>query len=81
MLYREIIAVCSEIHTQHINTLCGGRVRNFVMLNFVIRKRNIRLFKRLLAISCYVYHYDCVRYKRTKVHVVIFLTSYDFTPS
>ena len=23
MLYREIIAVCSQIHTTHINTLCG----------------------------------------------------------
>ena len=23
MLYREIIAVCSEIHKQHINKLCG----------------------------------------------------------
>jgi len=23
MLYREIIAVCSVIHTKHINTLCG----------------------------------------------------------
>jgi hypothetical protein len=23
MLYREIIAVCSQIHTKHINTLCG----------------------------------------------------------
>ena len=26
MLYREIIAVCSEIHTKHINTLCGMKV-------------------------------------------------------
>ena len=26
MLYREIIAVCSQIHTQHINTLCGQNV-------------------------------------------------------
>jgi len=26
MLYREIIAVCSEIHTKHINTLCGLKV-------------------------------------------------------
>ena len=26
MLYREIIAVCSEIHTKHINTLCGQHV-------------------------------------------------------
>jgi len=26
MLYEEIIAVCSQIHTKHINTLCGQNV-------------------------------------------------------
>jgi len=26
MLYREIIAVCSQIHTKHLNTLCGLNV-------------------------------------------------------
>jgi len=26
MLYKEIIAVCSQIHTKHINTLCGQNV-------------------------------------------------------
>jgi len=26
MLYIEIIAVCSQIHTKHINTLCGQTV-------------------------------------------------------
>ena len=26
MLYREIIAVCSEIHTKHTNTQCGQNV-------------------------------------------------------
>ena len=26
MLYREIIAVCSQIHTKHIKTLCGQNV-------------------------------------------------------
>ena len=26
MLYSEIIAVCSQIHTEHINTLCGQNV-------------------------------------------------------
>jgi len=26
MLYREIIAVCSQIHTEHINALCGKNV-------------------------------------------------------
>ena len=26
MLYRETIVDCSEIHTKHINTLCGQNV-------------------------------------------------------
>ena len=26
MLYREEIAVCSQIHTKHINTMCGQNV-------------------------------------------------------
>jgi len=26
MLYREIIAVCSQIHTEHINRVCGQNV-------------------------------------------------------
>jgi hypothetical protein len=26
MLYREIIAVCSQIRTKHINTVCGQNV-------------------------------------------------------
>ena len=26
MLYREIIAVCSQIQTKHMNTLCGQNV-------------------------------------------------------
>jgi hypothetical protein len=30
MLYREIIAVRSQIHTEHVNTLCG---QNVVLLN------------------------------------------------
>jgi hypothetical protein len=30
MLYREIIAVCSQIHTKHLNTLCG---QNAELLN------------------------------------------------
>ena len=46
MLYWEIISVCSEIHTKHINTLCGqnveffnvspdGTERNHRALNFI----------------------------------------------
>jgi hypothetical protein len=38
MLYREIIAVCSEIHTKHINTLCG---QNVELLNVKQRSTQI----------------------------------------
>ena len=34
MLYREIIAVGSQIHTKHINTLCGQNVE-FVNVKIV----------------------------------------------
>ena len=33
MLYREIIAVYSQIHTKHINTLCG---QNVELLNVIL---------------------------------------------
>ena len=29
MLYREIIAVCYQIHTKHTSTLCGQNVELF----------------------------------------------------
>jgi len=34
-LYREIIGVCSQIHTKHINTLCGQNVE-FVNVKLVV---------------------------------------------
>jgi len=30
MMHMEIIAVCSEIHTKHINILCGQNVELYV---------------------------------------------------
>ena len=35
MLYREIIAVCSDIHTKHINTVCGQNVE-LLNVNLVV---------------------------------------------
>jgi len=35
MLYREIIAVCSQIHTKHINKLCGQNVE-LLNVNLVV---------------------------------------------
>ena len=44
MLYSEIIAVCSQIHTKHINTLCG---QNAELLNIklVVRIVTTRLWR------------------------------------
>jgi hypothetical protein len=38
MLYREIIAVCSQIHTKHINALCGQNVEllNVKLLVYIV---------------------------------------------
>ena len=35
MLYREIIAVCSQINTKHINTLCGQNVELYIKVQSV----------------------------------------------
>jgi len=35
MLYREIMVACSEIHTKHINTVCGQNVE-FVNVKLVV---------------------------------------------
>jgi hypothetical protein len=43
MLYSEIIAVCSEIHTKHINTLCGQNVE-FLGAFAKLRKATISCF-------------------------------------
>jgi len=42
MLYRKIIAVCSQIHTKHINTLCGQNVE-FVNVKLVVHIATSRL--------------------------------------
>jgi hypothetical protein len=35
MLYREIIAVCSQIRTERINTPCGQNVDFYLNLNYI----------------------------------------------
>jgi hypothetical protein len=42
-LYREIIAVCSQIHTKHINTLCG---QNVELLNVTAAEKQQLYYKR-----------------------------------
>ena len=40
MVYREIIAVCSEIHTTHINALCGQNVELYINIQSVPRSKH-----------------------------------------
>jgi len=49
MLYREIIAVCSQIHTKHINTLCVQNVELYINIQSVPRSKHTlyRLYKPL----------------------------------
>jgi hypothetical protein len=53
MLYREIIAVCSEIHTKHINTLCGQNVEfgNFKYWLYMKRPLGFRGLRRFIGVS------------------------------
>jgi len=40
MLHRAIITVCSQIHTKHINTLCGQSVELYIKTQSVPRSKH-----------------------------------------
>ena len=40
MLYREIIAVCSQIHTKHLNTFYGQNVELYIKIQAVPRSKH-----------------------------------------
>jgi len=48
MLYREIIAVCSEIHTKHTNTLCG---QNVELLNVKLVVHIVTTYLRRVSVN------------------------------
>jgi hypothetical protein len=55
MLYSEIIAVCSEIHTKHINTLCGQYVELLNVKPGVTYSNHWTLkdqYNRLIGVIC-----------------------------
>jgi hypothetical protein len=47
MLHKEITAVCSQIHTKHINTLCGQKVE---LLNVKLSLHKLTLKPRILLL-------------------------------
>ena len=59
MLYREIIAVCFQIHTKHINTLCGQNVELYIKIQpvprskhslSVIQTNQLTLYREIIAV-------------------------------
>ena len=59
MLYREIIGVCSQIHTRHINTLCGQNVELHIKTQSVPRSKHtvsvtntsqLMLYREIIAV-------------------------------
>ena len=48
MLYREIIAVCPQIHTKHINKLCG---QNVELLNVKVVVHIVTTYLRRVTVN------------------------------
>jgi hypothetical protein len=55
MLYSEIIAVCSQIHTTHINTLCGQNVPRSKHSVSVIETTQLILYGEKIAVCSEVH--------------------------
>jgi hypothetical protein len=60
MLYTEIIAVCSEIHTKHINTLCGQNVecrmyRAVNTLRLSYKTNQLMLYSEIIAVCSQIH--------------------------
>jgi hypothetical protein len=51
MLYTEIIAVCSQIHTKYINTLCGQNVELYINIHSVsvIKTSKLMLYREIIT--------------------------------
>jgi len=64
MLYREIFAVCSQIHTKHINTLCGRNVELYINIQSVPRSKHsvsvtktsqLKLYREIIAVCSQIH--------------------------
>jgi hypothetical protein len=55
MLYSEIIAICSQIHTKHINTLCGKNVPRSKHPVSVIKTSHLMLYGEIIAVCSQIH--------------------------
>ena len=61
MLYREIIALCSQINTKHINALCGQNVE-FLNIELLLPKliTGLKMFKSY-SYSSFLLYLKCLK--------------------
>jgi len=59
MLYRKIIAVCSEIHTKQINTVCGQNVElfNVKLVVHIVTSRLYKVNKVSSSVNILLFHF------------------------
>jgi Leu/Phe-tRNA-protein transferase len=55
MLYSQIIAVCSQIHTKHMNTLCGQNVPRSKHTVSVIKTNQLMLYSEIIAVCSQIH--------------------------
>jgi len=64
MLYREIITVCSQIHTKHINTLCGQNIVLYIKIQSVprsehtvsvIKTNQLMMYREIIAVCSQIH--------------------------
>jgi hypothetical protein len=53
MVYKEITAGCSQIHTKHINTLCGLNVEFYMMTQSLPRSKHSVSFIKTSQLKMY----------------------------
>jgi len=82
MLYREIIAVCSQIHTTHITTLCGQNVELYIKIQSVprskhsvsvIKTRQLMLYRAIIAVCSQIHakHTNTLRGQNVELYIKI----------
>jgi Leu/Phe-tRNA-protein transferase len=55
MLYSEIIAVCTQIHTKHISTLCGQNVPRSKHTPSLIKTNQLMLYSEIIAVCSQIH--------------------------
>jgi len=82
MLYREIIAVSSQIHTKHTNTLCGQNVGLYIKIQSVPRSKHdvsviktnrLMMYREIIAVCSQIHtkHINTLCGQNVELHIKI----------